>query len=586
MDERLRQGFRLNEYLVEPGLCRITGPGGVSHVEPRVMDVLLELASHAGEPVMREYLFASVWKHRFVTDGVLTRCISQLRQHFGEGRGERRFIETLSKRGYRLLAPIALDPIHSPRAAARGHAVSIVVLPFLNLSGNPADEYVADGLTELLIAVLAGLSALRVIARTSAMHYKHTQLRVREIAEELKVDRIVEGSLLLGDHQVQVVVQLIDGRSEIHEWARTYTREPRDLLTLLNEVARTIGDEVRTTLTPAEASRLTAPLPISEDALKAYLRGRSFWAQRSPDGLYKAIDQFQVCLRIAPDFAPAHCGIAEACVVLALYGIAAPRDVYPRALASAARAYAIDPDNGRAAVAVGLLKMFHDHDFSGAEAMLVRAGNLMPSEPLVHLGYGDLLICTGRFDQGLREIRRAVELSPFDLGLNMNVGDYLIFSRRFDQAVRQLETTLTMDPQFVPARMRLAEAHAFLGEGDAARLHSERAVADSPSPARVHEAHAFVLAATGARSEAVAILEQLESHRGKRYVPAWDMARAYAVMGEAEPALRWLEAGMAERAPFMVTVGVYAAFDPIRTDPRFVDIIRRLGLASALLTQA
>lgn len=584
MTARDARTFRLGELRVEPELQRISGGGEVLRVEPRVMDVLVALALRAPRPLSREELLQRVWGDSVVTDGVLTRCIAILRELLGDDRGTPRFIETLPKRGYRLVAPVvfeapAVAAVEPPPPAPR---IRLAVLPFLNLSGEAADEYLVDGLTELLIAALAGISAIRVIARTSSMRYKHSQQPLREIAEELAVDHVVEGSLLVARHQVQVVVQLIEARTEAHRWARTYVREPRDTLTLLNEIARTVSDELRSTVTPVETTRFAVPLPLREDALRAYLRGRHYWAQRSPDGLYKALEQFEHCALLAPGFAPAQCGISDALVVLALYGIVSPRAIRDRALGAVARAEALDPDSGFTQTTRGGALLFLEHDFAGAESAFVRAYAATPTHPLCLLGYGDLLLFTGRAEEALQRIHEAIEVDPFDLGINMNAGDFLLLARRYADAVTQLQKTLAMNGAFVPARLRLAEAFAFSGDHAAALAELDRAVLASPSPVRVDETRALVLALAGDHAGARALIGKLESTLGERHVGAYELARGYAALGERDAAFRWLDAAIDEHAPAATMVGVQPAFDPLRGDPRFADVLRRVGLAAYL----
>jgi TolB-like protein/Flp pilus assembly protein TadD len=576
--------FRLGELRVEPELQRISGRGETLRVEPRVMDVLVALALRAPRPLSRDELLQNVWGRSVVTDGVLTRCIAILRELLGDHRGEPRFIETLPKRGYRLIAPVVFEESAGAAVQPQPPAprIRLAVLPFLNLSGEAADEYLVDGLTELLITALAGIAAIRVIARTSSMRYKHAQQPLREIAEELAVDHLVEGSLLIARHQVQVVVQLIEAKSEAHIWARTYVREPRDTLTLFNEIARTVSDELRSALTPVETSRLGLALPLREDALRAYLRGRHYWAQRSPDGLNKALEQFESCVLLAPGFAPAYSGIVEALVVLALYGIAAPRSIRARALAASARALALDPESGRAQTTRGAALMFLEHDFAAAEAAFVRAYAATPNDPVCLLGYGDLLLFTGRTDEALQRIREAADVDPFDLGLNMNVGDFLMLARRHGEAVAQLERTLAMSPEFVPARLRLAEAYAFAGDGAAARAQLDRAALVSASSVRLHETRALVQALTGNEPGARALLQQLESASAERHVGTYELARAYAALDDRDAAFYWLDVAIAEHAPAATMVGVQPAFDPLRGDPRFTDVLRRVGLAAYL----
>ncbi len=549
------------------------------------MDVLVALASRAPEPVSRAELLDTVWAGAVVTDGVISRCISILRDSVGDDRVGSRFIETLSRRGYRLVPPVAFAEERGAGRTSTGRAsrsrpatVAIAVLPFVDLSAAAGDDPLADGLTELMIANLAGVASLRVIARTSSMVYKGARKRLREIAAELDVDYVVEGSVHRDAGRLQVVAQLIDGRSELHSWARTYTRELRDLLTLLNEIAGSVAEAVSARLVPAEAERLARRIEIGEEALLRYLTGRHFWALRSPDSLRKAGDEFAACVRLAPDFAPAYGGLADCQIVLAMYGIERPLEAAALAREHHARAFALDPSAAEVQTAQGAIALFFDWDVDAARKSFVQALASNPSYTTTHLAYGDLLMMLGEFDRGLDLVREAVRLDPFDLGLAMNLGDFLIFARRFDEAVRQLERTVAMDGRFVAGRLRLAEALALAGNGRAALAQIDLARDATDSQPRVREARAFVLAACGKRREARRELSALEAERDRRYVSAWEIARGYAVMSDIDCAIDWLRRAVDERAPMVLFSGVHAAFDPVRADLRFAGILRSVGL--------
>lgn len=250
--------------MVEPTLCRIANPDNATRVEPRVMDVLVALAERAGEMVSRDELIRAVWKHPHVTDEALTRCVSLLRHALGDDRDRPRFLETIPKRGYRLLQAVTAMSSTSRTVDA---PISLAVLPILNLSGDPADEYLADGTTELLIANLARMPGLRVISRTSSMHYKGTTLRLTDIARELGVARILEGSVLRSANELQIVIQLIDPATDVHLLSRSYMREFVDLLHSQNEIALTIAEEIGATLWPVELERCAEARAIGERAL-------------------------------------------------------------------------------------------------------------------------------------------------------------------------------------------------------------------------------------------------------------------------------------------------------------------------------
>lgn len=549
------------------------------------MDVLVALASNAPEPVSRTELLDTVWAGTVVTDGVISRCISLLRESLGDDRSRPRFIETLSKNGYRLMPVVAfVDEVSTgrgtPGRADPGDKTSatIAVLPFVDLSGGSGAVSLADGLTDLLIANLAGVASLRVIARTSSMAYKGTRKRVRDIASDLGVDYVVEGSVHRDASRIQVVAQLIDGRSELHIWAGTYTHELRDLLTVLNQIADSVAQAVSARLAPAETARLARRIVIGEEALLRYLRGRHFWALRSPGSLRKAQEEFAACARLATDFAPAHGGLADCQIILAMYGIEPPLRAAALAREHHARALALDPTAPEVLTAQGAISLFFDRDFDAAERSFVRALAGNPSYTTAHLAYGDLLMIRGEFGRGLDLVREAVRLSPVDLGLAMNLGDFLVFARRFDEAVRQLEHTVAADGGFVAGRLRLAEALALSGRKHDAMTQIDLACAAAKSTPRAREARAFVLAACGRRREARGELSALEAERGGRYVSAWEIARGYAVMSDADRAIEWLRRAVDERAPMALFCAVYAGLDPVRGDPRFSGILRDLGL--------
>ena len=384
--------------------------------------------------------------------------------------------------------------------------------------------------------------------------------------------------MLHSEGRLQVVVQLIDASSDTHLWARTYTRDLHALLSLLNEVAASVAHELRAALTPAEASRLAKPVSISEDALHAYLRGRYLQAQRNAESLRKAAEAFRECIRLAPEFAPAYAAWAGCHIMLAIYGIDPPSEAGRLAREYSDKACLLDPESGEAQACRGSIRLFFDWDFPAARVCYERAIELKPSHTGTYLSYGDLKIAFGDFDAGIALLQQAVRLDPFNFGYNMNVGDFLFIAGRYAEAAAQQERTLEMAPHFVPSRFRLAESYAMAGRIEDARREADRTLMEAPKQPRVRESHAFVLAACGIADEARAELRAIEAEASQRYVNPWELARAYAVMGEIDTAFRWLDAACDGRAPMMIFTGVYPAFHGLRTDPRLAPILRRIGL--------
>jgi TolB-like protein/Tfp pilus assembly protein PilF len=572
--DAIEHGFRLGDHAIEPARCRIVGPEGARHIEPRAMQVLLALARGAGEPVSRDELIDAVWKHPHVSDEALSRCVSMLRQALGDDAARPHFIETIPKHGYRLVVqPETADA--KPPAAARG-PWSLAVLPFLNLTGDPAGDYLADGVTEILTANLACMSALRVISRTSAMHYKGSPALLTQIARELDVSRVVEGSVLRSGRQLQVVVQLIDPATDTHLFARTYTRELGDLLQLQGEIAWQVAEEIGGTLEPRRQPLAASP-PVSEDAMQAYLRARHFWSQRTPDGFAKALREYEACLAIEPRFAPACAGWADTLIIMAFYGVENPAALAPRALELAQRALALDSGSAEALTARGGVALFFEWDVDGAAALFRRALETNPSHDVARLGLADTRMIRRDFDGGLRELGVALRLNPFDAGLAMNRGDFLMFARRYAEAAAALEQTLDAAPHFWPARARLAEALALQGDRDGATRELTRAVESAP-PARLHGTQAFVHALLGDAALAHSFLQALEAARAQRYVRPGEIARAHAALGDVDSALRWIDIGIAEHSPQMVMLGIDPAFERLDGEARFVERLQRLAL--------
>jgi TolB-like protein/Flp pilus assembly protein TadD len=569
--------FRLGNFRIDPETGQVEGPDGTDRLEPKVMAVLAHLHARRGEVVSREELIRTVWGGRPVVDEVVSRCIAALRRRLGESARNPRFIETVPKRGYRLVAPSPTAAGGEAGDVGAGRRPVLAVLPFQNLSADEGDNYVADGVTELLIANLAQLAALRVISRTSVMRYRNSQAPIPNIAAELGASLIVEGSVLKIEDDLQVVVQLIDASSDLHRWAGTFQRPIDNLLALQNEVTRTIAREISLDLSGSERQRIGRSPSLPASVMEAYLRGRWFISRRTARDCERALNFFEAVKRDAPDFAAAWAAASDALIIGALYGAGEPADAVARARENSSRALELDPDSAEAWSALGAVQLFAEWDFDTARESFRRALSLSPSLSLPHLAIGDTYILRGDSDEALRHIDAALELDPLDLGLGMNRGDFLIMAGRYEAAARQLERTLELDPGFAPARFRLAHARALAGDAQAAQRELD-GIAPSGHRAKWLETAVLVHALADDPARARSVLAELVSMSDREYVPPWLLARAHAALADADGCFHWLDRCFEERSGSVIFLAVSPAFAPVRDDPRFRPCLRRLGL--------
>jgi TolB-like protein/Flp pilus assembly protein TadD len=454
---------------------------------------------------------------------------------------------------------------------------SIAVLPLANLSGDPEQEYFADGMTEELITNLGKISALRVISRTSVMRYKKTEKPLPQIARELGVDGIVEGSVLRVGDRVRITAQLIQAEQERHLWAESYERDLRDILALQSEVARAIASEIKVRLTPQEQTRLASARPVNPDAHEAYLKGRYFWNKRTEEGLKKGIDFFGQALEKDPAYALAYTGLADCYYLLADYRFVPWKEAYPRAKGAATKALELDETLAEAHTSLALIKDRYEWDWPGAEREFKRAIELNPNYATAHHWYSNYLEEMGRHDEAIAEIKRAQQLDPLSLIINAVVGLRFRSARRYDEAIEQLRKTLEMDPNFAMAHFLLGGVYKQKGQYESAIAEYQKGRSASGGSVHLLAALGRAYAAAGKRRKALKILGELKELSKRRYVSASFVASIYVALGEKDQALEWLEKGYRDRDAAMVGLNWVPTFDPLRSDPRFEDLLRRMN---------
>jgi TolB-like protein/DNA-binding winged helix-turn-helix (wHTH) protein/Tfp pilus assembly protein PilF len=601
-------------------------------------EVLAMLLECPGQLVTREELRARLWPtDTFVDfDHGLNAAVNKLRDALSDSAEKPTYVETLPRRGYRFISAVDLPDsqglklavpempasLDSPVVIAESQIPSrhrhrrvfvtalvlvvvlavvfgfdlggvrhrlvgepsvpriqsIAVLPLENLSKDPEQEYFADGMTDELITNLAQISALRVISRTSAMQYKGTKKSLSEIARELHVDAVVEGTVMHAGDRVRISAQLIEASTDHHLWAASYDRDLRNVLSMQEEVTRAIVSEVRVKLTAQEQARLANMHPINPEAYQLYLKGRYFWYKLKPEAMQKAIEYFQQALEKDPAYAPAYAGLADSYNILAFFSVFPPREVMPKAKAAAVKALELDDNLAEAHVSLGWAGFTYDLDWPAAGKHFERAVVLDPAYPLAHSYYSLYLGALGRSEESSTEAKRALDLDPVSPAIVHYMAVQLYLARRFDEAIEQCRKTLELDPSFTPVHGTLAHVYAAKGMYREALAEYEKfATLSGGSPgstAFVGYAHARL----GQRSYAFRVLDQLRAASKQRYVPALSFAIVYVGLGEKEQAFMWLEKAYDERTNSLAYLKVTAWWDPLRSDPRFADLVRRIGL--------
>lgn len=533
----------------------------------QVLQLLLE---RCGEVVTREDLRQRLWpSNTFVDfDHGLNNAIKRLREALCDLPESPAYVETVARRGYRFIGSII--------SGAASRIGSLAVLPLDNLSRDPEQEYLADGLTEALITSLTKIGALRVVSRTSAMQYKGVHRSVREIARELHVDGIVEGTVLRSGDRVRISAQLVDAASEQHLWAESYDRDLRDVLSLQSEVARAIAREIQVTLTPQDNVRLGRAQAVDPKACEAYLKGRYYWNKRSPGGVKKSADYFQQAIHKDANYAAAYAGLADSGGVAGFWGFVSPDEGCRAAKAAACKALEID-ETAEAHASLAWATLHYDWDFTAAEKEFRHAIELNPRYASAHQWYAHLLTYIGRLDEAEQEAILALQLDPLSLIINTTYAGVFWMMRAWDRAIEKCRIGLELDPNFAGLRWMLA--HVYQGKGMFAEAIRERQLALEI----VRDAPIFLAdlggtyAAAGMRTEALQVLDQLQELARSCYVTPYCVALIYAGLKDIDEAFLWIEKAFQEHSSMLVFAKMDFRLDYLRTDPRFQSLLRRMS---------
>jgi TolB-like protein/DNA-binding winged helix-turn-helix (wHTH) protein/Tfp pilus assembly protein PilF len=465
-------------------------------------------------------------------------------------------------------------------SAPSDRLTSLVVLPFENLSADKEQQYFTDGMTDELIAHLAKIRSLRVISRTSSMEYKDTHKSLSQIARDLNVDAVVEGTVLRSGNQVRITAELVQVAADRHLWAETYESQLGDVLGLQSRVASAIVNEIRINLTPEEQQRLASTRSVSAESYENYLKGKYYWNKRSREGLTKAIEYFQLAIDKDPNYALAYAGLADCYSIIgsAIVGTVPSQDVAPKAEAAAAKALQLDDTLAEAQTSLATVRFNYDWDWAGAASGFQRAIELNPSYATAYQRYSLYLTAMGRSNESLAQMNRARELDPMSISMSFSLGWRLYMARKYDQAIEQLQNTLEMDPNFALPRMVLGQAYEQKKAYPQALAELQKAVGISHDSPQMVGALGHAYGASGNRSEAEKVLAKLMEESKKQYVSPFYVAIVYVGLAENDKATDWLEKAYSDRSNPIIFSKVDPQLDPLRSTPRFQALLRRLAL--------
>jgi len=630
MEELKRSPIRFGIFEVDLQAGEVRRQGFKVKLQQQPFQVLAMLLERPGEVVTREEIQKRLWpEDTFVDfDRGLNRATNRLRESLGDDADSPRFIETLPRRGYRFIAQVdklhesgrvaelmsqqgdtvstSRSP-HSPgfnRAGPRiGLAIAIVgialltlggwfaffrprdraiesvaVLPFSNGGSDSDAEYLSDGITESLINNLSQLPNLRVMARSTVFRYKGKDTDPQKIGNDLHVEAVLSGRLLQQGKMLIIQADLVDVKTGAQLWGGQFNRNAEDVLALQDELSKEIAEKLRLKLTGEDKQRLARRNTNDAEAYRLYLKGRYYWNKRSPEGIQEAINYFQRAIEEDPTYALAYAGLADAYVYLSFFNVVPPQDAMPRAKTAAAKALEIDDQLAEAHVSLGYISYAYEWDWPGAEMHFDRALALNPAYVRAHIFYPLYLSSRGRSQEALAVANSALALDPASPNLSHNLAVQLYLARLFDQAIEQCHRTLEIDPNFAVAYAVLGQAYLARGTNREAVPVLEKYSALSQGSAESLALLGYSYARLGERSQALQTLEELKAISKKSFVPAFYFALVYAGLEDKDQAFMWLEKGYDERFTRFAYLRLEALWDPLLTDPRFSNLVRRVGI--------
>lgn len=566
-------------------------------LKQKAVETLTLLLRESPRVVEKDRFMQEVWPDAFVEEGSLTVNISELRKALGGNSADKRYIETIPRRGYRFVAEVKRVCRSDERPEAENDARAritfkeeivaatepirtLAVLPFVNVNSDPALDYLADGVTESIINSLSQLSPLRVLARSTVFRFKGREIDPQQIGRELGVRALLLGRVIQLEDKLVVSTELVDTTDGAQLWGEQYNRRPSDLMLVQDEISSEVVERLRLHLTGEERRRATRRYTDNIEAYHAYLKGRYYWNKRTEEELKKGIRHFQQAIEIEPTYALAYTGLSDCYIVLANFSLLPAHDFFPKARAAAMKALEIDDALAEAHCSLGTVRWMYEWDRREGEREYKRALELNPNYATAHHWYSFSLAANCRMAEALAEIERAYEIDPLSLIITTNVGTVFYWARRYDRAIEMYLKALEIDPSLWVTHWMIGLAFKQVGrlqEAVAELIKAAKFSEGNPLPTAAL-GHAYAVA--GMKDKARKVLKDLQSFARQRYVPSYAIGKIYAGLGDEDLAFEHFQSASDERDIWLSFIKIDPEVDHLRSDPRFVDLVRRVGLAS------
>ncbi|MBV9211914.1 MAG: tetratricopeptide repeat protein [Acidobacteria bacterium] len=588
------KAYEFGPFFLDVPARRLLRGGRALPLTTRLFDILLLLIEHRGEIVTKKTLFDEIWPDITVEENNLTVAVSGLRRVLGETPKDHQYIETVPKRGYRFIAPIReIDgeaassfrkledkELYPTTIAERnGSLTTLAVLPLVNTSDDSDIDYLSDGIPETIINCLAQLPQLRIMAHSSVLRYKGREVDAREVGRELGVDAVLTGRMLLMEDRLIIRTELVEADSGWQLWGEQYDRPLSDILSIQEEIAKRISERLRLRLSSDEKKLLRKRFTERTEAYHLYLRGRYFLNQYHEKSVRKGIECFQQAIKLDEEYALAYTGVADSYYRLSAQNLD-PKEAMPRAKAAAIKAVSLDNELAEAHSSLGLITLYYDYDWAGAEREYKRAIELNHSFSLTHMRYGSLLMMSRFFDAALTELNLARELDPLSLRINTTIGTCYYLMREWTQALEQYEKLLELDPNHFPVHFCLGAVYLQQQRYKEAISKFRLVCKLAPDIALTLAFLGYTCALSGKKTEARRILAQLQARAKREYVSPYGFAIIHTSLGEKDKAFQWLEKAYVERNDWLLWLRVSPELDTLRSDPRFVSLLERVGFSN------